>query len=161
MKKVSLVLILFSTVLFSCSKTEHGGNPVKPTEFDLVFGDFYGMCAGDCFDVYGLNRTSLHEDITAERYMGQYSFKPTHLREREMLDSVRHLLLEIPNELLTTNKSVFGSPDSHDQGGIYLEFNHGRHNSKSLTLDHDDTPDQSTEVKRFKLKLREALNKLR
>lgn len=152
---------LIAVLVCSCSKKEHGDNRLKPTHFDLVFGDYYGMCGGDCFDVYGLNRSSLHEDHVVERYMGNYVFKPLMRRDREDFDSVRQLMLEIPDELYLTKIRTYGSPDSHDQGGIYIGVDIGGHNARVIILDNDDTPDQSAEIIEFKNKIREAIRKLR
>lgn len=70
---------------------------------------------------------------------------------------VRDLLIEIPEELKNTNKKIYGIPDSHDQGGLYIGLNIGKQNAKVIVIDSDNTAHQSVEIRLFKEKVMKAI----
>ncbi|MBL7690424.1 MAG: hypothetical protein JNM41_02430 [Flavipsychrobacter sp.] len=127
----------------------------EPIEIDkLVFGAYYSMCKGNCVRVYELDNAGLRRDDSA-RYGSlnwAYYFSGTTKMTAEQHKAALPLLKKVPLELCNKNRVVIGNPDSHDQGGIYLEIISGPADVR-MKLDIDDTPEQSAEVRAFKRQL--------
>lgn len=98
-------------------------NPGHPRAGDyLVFGHYYGMCAGDrCVSMYLLSETALLEDSnkrypsTIHPYDGNFS-----IDRSDKLDEVRELK-ELPQALINSEDKILGCPDCSDGGGLYIE----------------------------------------
>ena len=105
-------------LLVSCEK-----DPVLPVEDTLVFGHFYGMCAGEsCVLTYKLTSTTLHQD-TIHNYSGtDLSFVQLGDDQFEIASG---LLSSFPTELLDETDQVLGCPDCYDQGGLFIEYTGG------------------------------------
>lgn len=122
MKKLFFIFGVISMV--SCTKEK------KPTSFEpndyLIFGDFYGMCAGDrCVDIYKLGDAALYEDVNAhypystELYDGEF----THQLSTQQYNATKDIIDFFPDGLLNETDTVIGSPDAGDWGGYYVEYN--------------------------------------
>jgi hypothetical protein len=72
------------------------------------------------------------------------------------------LLKTVPAEILNLKgqTKTYGSPDSHDQGGLYFELRQGIYNTK-IYLDNDATADQSAEIILFKKAIQDKINALK
>ena len=122
---IFICLIIILTFLAGISSCKRSGNPVKPenTEY-IVFGDFYGECAGgNCVHIFKIENDTLYSDT-----LRQYPARNDYYRakwvkmpdaKQKLIDS---LIFNFPSKLLTDTNNVFGMPDAYDQGGIYLEM---------------------------------------
>ena len=105
-----LALLVFS----SCNKSEK-------TDY-LVFGKFYGFCAGDdCVKMYKVTSKNLYKEASAdypgnEEYNGKFQTKIN-----DKLSIAKPLLSMIP-EKLKEEEAFIGCPDCSDQGGVFVEY---------------------------------------
>lgn len=97
-------------------------DPKQDTDY-LLFGHYYGMCAGEtCIETYKLTNSQLFEDSVdhypddLKGYPGKYVVLPDSLFQK-----IKGLENELPPELLTSESRVFGMPDVADGGGMYVE----------------------------------------
>jgi hypothetical protein len=98
----------------------------------LVFGHFYGMCAGEgCVEIYKLTNMKLYEDLIDD-YSGQ-NLDFVEL-DNELFEQVSDLVDFFPNQLLSENETVFGCPDCADGGGLYIQYSDNG-NLKSWRID--------------------------
>lgn len=113
--------ILTFIVLSSCSKNESTAKYFDKNY--VVFGSFYGECGGpDCVEIFKIENGFLSEDTSdvypsGGVYEGVYVAKP-----QSEYDLVKKLIYYIPPSLLIEPQGNIGSPDSHDQGGLYFEL---------------------------------------
>lgn len=100
----------------SCEKEDLADN--NQTDY-LIFGHFYGMCAGEqCVETFKLTNQSLFED-TIDDYAGQHlSFVQL---EDDKFQAVKELTDLFPMELLNETNSVLGCPDCADGGGLVVQ----------------------------------------
>jgi hypothetical protein len=98
----------------------------------LVFGHFYGMCAGEgCVETYKLTDMKLYEDLIDD-YSGQ-NLEFVEL-ENETFAQVSDLVDFFPNQLLGEEETVFGCPDCSDGGGLFIQYSDNG-NLKSWRID--------------------------
>ncbi|MEI2695423.1 MAG: hypothetical protein V9E90_10160 [Saprospiraceae bacterium] len=110
----------------------------------LVFGLFYGNCSGPkCIAIFKLSDSLLLEDSLdnypsrSNFYEGQYSQRP--IKKYVLAEKLRS---QFPSQFLTDTQRVFGIPDAHDQGGVYLEYKSQTfHNFWILDTSIDRLPD--------------------
>jgi len=124
--KISCTIItLFALLLLGCEEKECCFAP--PADY-MVFGHFYGYCAGEgCIEIYRIDDQSLLED-TLDLYpenTGFYSGDFNVQLPGEKYVLVNDLESFIPEELLNETSIVLGQPDAGDWGGIYFEINKG------------------------------------
>ncbi|KXX71129.1 hypothetical protein [Flammeovirga sp. SJP92] len=135
-----LLILTFGFLLFSCDKSD---DIIEINEQDyLVFGHFYGMCAGDgagCVQTYMLTDQKLYEDVKND-YTGQ------DLQFIEMSNDsfaqVKNLGDYFPTELLNESDGAFGCPDCADGGGLYIKLSQNG-NVRSWRIDQmkDNVPE--------------------
>lgn len=118
--KYSPFVLLLLVVLASCEFGHEQGSRLN-TEY-LVFGRFAGECVGEhCVEIFKIDHGVLYED-TLDRYpTGLYngSFR----RLSDSMDTIVQPLVHlVPWEIIRLPNGRIGEPDSHDQGGIYLEL---------------------------------------
>ena len=98
----------------------------------LVFGHFYGMCAGEgCVETYKLTDMKLYEDLIDD-YSGQ-NLEFVEL-ENETFAQVSDLVDFFPNQLLSEEETVLGCPDCSDGGGLFIQYSDNG-NLKSWRID--------------------------
>ena len=98
----------------------------------LVFGHFYGMCAGEgCVETYKLTDMKLYEDLIDD-YSGQ-NLEFVEL-ENETFEQVSDLVDFFPNQLLSEEETVFDCPDCSDGGGLFIQYSDNG-NLKSWRID--------------------------
>lgn len=153
------LLLLLVPVLLVCSSCHsHLGNSGVA---GLVFGSFYGMCPGGCVKIYQVDRVKLCQDDSA-KYVSldwNYSFKTTRVLSSSQFDMAKGLLDQIPNDLLVNNNKTYGAPDSHDQGGLFIEvYLDGI--VRRYRIDNDSTADQSPALLTFKQKVQSVISQL-
>ena len=115
----NILLIAVITMFSSCSKE----NMAEPEEY-LVFGHFYGFCAGDhCIKIYKLEDARLFEDQnkTYPRHDEFYDASFVELDDK-YYEQVDDLLTYFPNQLLNETDTIIGCPDCADGGGLYIEY---------------------------------------
>ena len=119
MKKI--LLLVLALVPFACADNDINNGQPRSGEY-LVFGDYYGMCAGNCVRMYLLNDHSLFEDSRKHyptqpgTYEGNFS-----IDRGDKLEEVKDSLTQIPDALLRSDNIVLGCPDCSDGGGLYIE----------------------------------------
>ena len=153
MKNISLLFAL-TLMTFACCKKDN--QPVL-TE-SLVFGSYYGNCAGNCFNVFKMDHTMVQEDEIAEYLYSaeSYVFTPTKTIDNAKYVQVKDLINQIPDELKSKTNKVYGCPDCYDQGGVLVQVTlDGK--TTTFNLDNADSQDQSAEVVAFKKKIRDAI----
>ena len=138
MMNKSLLILLLGIILIACDKDDMGIN-LSEQNF-LVFGHFYGECAGEwCVETFKLTDAKLFED-TIDDYSGQ-SFDFVEL-DNALYEEVKDLEDFFPSELLDSNESVFGCPDCADGGGLFIQYSENG-NVKSWRIDQakNNVPD--------------------
>lgn len=157
MKSLRLLLLPFMLFLGSCDN-----KPPQPAKAEtLVFGTYYGMCAGNCVNIYQLTGTSLSKDDSADYpALGvNYSFSVKSVLPPSKYNMAKKLLYDIPAELLTIGDKTYGCPDCHDQGGLYIQIKSGPAIMRYM-IDFDNTNDQSSEVIAYKKKVADVILQL-
>jgi hypothetical protein len=120
MKKLIFCLFIGSSLL-SCRYDDFA---IDPKEDYLVFGTFYGMCAGNCVNFYLINKGELYQ-INNHEYPNQqhrFDFSSVTKLSDEKFKSVENLWTQFPPQLKSESQTVFGCPDCADGGGTYLEI---------------------------------------
>jgi hypothetical protein len=114
-----LFLVIPFILCSSCDTT-----PLPPASDYIIFGDFYGECAGPkCVNIYKIVDGQIFKDTThkyplrTSYYSGKWIKLPN-----EMLNFVNDSIYNIPAELIEEKANIIGEPDSRDQGGFYLEI---------------------------------------
>ena len=162
-KQISLALMLLLSIA-SCKKEETTTNT---TVQRLVFGTYFGMCSTNCVTVFALDSAKVQQDTLVNVIIStSYVFAGVDLSNDKFVQ-VKHLLTEIPDELTTTPDKTYGSPDSHDQGGVYVEvavlqtaLGGDVLTTHKYTIDTDNTTDQSSDILSFKTKILTAIQQL-
>jgi len=89
----------------------------------IVFGSYFGECVGEpCIEIFKIENGVLYEDTadiypTTQLYEGKFVQLP-----QAKYDMVKDIITKVPKQLLSDTNTVFGTPDEHDQGGLYLEL---------------------------------------
>jgi hypothetical protein len=159
MYKLKYYLLLISGLILitTCKKQDE---PVGQVEY-IVFGHFYGECAGEqCIEIFKLNCCHIYED-TNDFYpdqVNQYSASYIELDSKKR-DSVSFLLNRVPRSLLDEKKKIIGTPDAGDWGGIYFEIKYQDHPVQYWFIDqmktniptnlHSFVDDINTAIKRL------------
>ena len=147
MKKL-FVLAVLSILFSSCNKDEE---PLLLTEGNnsnadyIVFGDFYGFCAGDqCINIFKITSNALYENTTKE-YPSTTEFYPsTYVQlSQEKFEAVKSIYNATPSSLLSIEEGYIGCPDCADGGGIYFEYKKGDiHKHWLIDLVDQDLPEE-------------------
>ncbi|TXE08431.1 hypothetical protein ES711_07955 [Gelidibacter salicanalis] len=116
MKRVFFFLFT-AVVLTACNSDDD--NTIETGDY-LIFGHYYGMCAGQsCVEIFKLTETKLYEDTNDNYSLDNLSFREL---DHATFENVRSLISAVPQELLTDETSVFGCPDCADGGGLYIQL---------------------------------------
>ncbi|WP_265955634.1 hypothetical protein [Galbibacter sp. EGI 63066] len=118
MKNLKLIgLLLLIGAFISCN------NDDDATSYEanyLIFGHFYGMCAGEsCVETFKLTDDKLFEDTKDDYTKKEFSFAE---QSDSKFEQVKDLPSFIPNQLLNEKDSVFGCPDCADAGGLFIRY---------------------------------------
>ncbi len=157
--KFSFLLLVPIVLLAGCCKHNQQHNTRVER---LVFGTFYGECAGNCVNIYSLDRLTLQKDEYAAypSLDPAYVITPTSTMSVAKFNAAKHLLFEVPAELLPLSSNTYGAPDSHDQGGMYVEVYQGATRQRFM-IDNENTADQSAALITFKEKIDSVMRLLR
>ncbi|HKO75807.1 MAG TPA: protease complex subunit PrcB family protein [Flavobacterium sp.] len=127
----------------------------------VVMGTYFGQCSGtDCQQFFRMeNQKVLHYlKVNYDSYdFNQYNYKALGFK-----DDFAAFLLKIPTEIkdLKGQTKTFGTPDSHDQGGVYFEWSQGGTVTK-IYLDTDNSTDQTQNVILFKKVIQDKITELK
>lgn len=116
----------------------------------VIIGSFNTTCTTvDCQNFYQLNDYNLLHFLNvgiANYEFAQYKYDAIIKRGEYSL-----FLKAIPNEILNLKgvTKTYGTPNSANQGGVYLEIRQAGKITK-VYIDNTDTSDQSAEIKAFK-----------
>lgn len=116
------LLLPFAILVLSISCNRKDEDSVKPSPDYIVFGHFYGFCIGEeCIEIYKLTNDGLYED-TSDSYprWDRYDEGKWVKLDQGIFEEVKSLVDHIPQQLLSSDGAVFGSPDAADGGGIYF-----------------------------------------
>lgn len=147
MKNVSIILILLVTVL-GCSESDDPINTDKANATKVIFGQVYGMCTGDCRNLYMINSSGLYKD--GDREADEYGkWSNTTFEEELSAEDFEKAseLLNIPSSLLKgeiQEKDMVQAWADIDYY-IYVEKNGV---SKEIILD-EIHPDADPEIKAY------------
>ncbi len=157
--RIVLTVIASLILLAGCKKdTEYDENVVD----GITFGTYYGNCAKNCVKMYDISQAVLQQDdsVTNVKLNWVYVFKATRTLDKTKQIASLPLLKQVPAELMKNSTITYGSPDSHDQGGVYVII-------KTIPaiyrfrIDMDDTPDQSAEVRAFKQRVLDVMKQIK
>ncbi|MEO8147381.1 MAG: hypothetical protein ABI723_07080 [Bacteroidia bacterium] len=157
--KTSLLILILAAIT-SCKKscTNNSGMSCNDAGTTLIFGRFCGECITNCATMYRLNDGCLQVDATHNYITSTgINFKGTNMTAAQF-NSVKGLNNKIPQQLLSSTMSVFGSPDSHDQCGYYLETK--INGVKQIWLVDTDTMFQPDYLKPFIIEVNHAISLL-
>ncbi len=119
--KNTIILSIATLLLFGCSKTDSSNN--TNTEGTLIFGRYYGFCAGEkCIETFKLSPTALFEDTldiypTTQNY--NTNFVPL---SSDQFAQTKDLVNFFPMGLFNESNTYIGSPDASDGGGLYIVY---------------------------------------
>lgn len=151
MKKF-LLSVLSVLAIFSCSTNDDTIEPETQQVDKVIFGGIYGMCGGDCRDLYMINEKTLYKD--ADNESDEYGkWSSTTFNETLNLEKFNNTsdLLNVPSELLDgklTEEDLVQSWADVDYY-IYVEKD-GK--SEEIILDHihkNASPAVKTYFKKF------------
>ncbi len=155
--------LLFSLAMVgACAEIQ---NSAEPALEQIVFGYYFGECAGDCATLFKLEGGKLYADDIefpfelATDEGGFYSHETEKITFKnnplpnEYFNVSERLLSVFPEEFLNLDEQAFGSPDAYDQGAIYLAVKH-QGKRQVWTID----PDNNFKGPKYVLKYREEIS---
>lgn len=110
------ILILFAFIFSACHSDDN-----KEDKGDyLIFGHFYGMCAGEeCIEIFKLTENKLFEDSNDDYALTNFNF---HELDQVIFNQVKDLKNDFPEQLLTNDSPIIGCPDCADGGGLFIQL---------------------------------------
>lgn len=118
MKLISPMLL--ALILFSCSTEEGKLTPITPDMDSFVFGVSYGMCMGDCADLFMIQGEAVFSDRNERYYNEELSFVAIPLGT-DAYTEAKAILNDLPlTQLKEETDNRIGMPDAYDQGTIHI-----------------------------------------
>ena len=120
-KSVSIsALLVLSSLFVDC--VNHDIRATISGDY-FVFGSYYGMCAGNCVNVFVIKDGMLYKAKNQTYPNRQHDYYLSDLIELDQTkyDLVKELPQKVPAELLDESQTVIGCPDCADGGGLYIE----------------------------------------
>ncbi|MFT5914743.1 MAG: hypothetical protein ACJAWV_000274 [Flammeovirgaceae bacterium] len=116
-REIFILLLVFT--FSACDKEEEFGVDLSEGDY-LVFGHFYGFCAGEtCVENYLIKEGELYKDLKKDYLGREFDFQK--LDNSEYL-KVQDLTTSFPLELLNEQNERIGCPDCTDQGGVSISY---------------------------------------
>lgn len=115
-----------------------------------IVGTYYGQCTGaNCYQLFKMENFKVVQYPKVTNFPAD--FNQTDYKSLIFRDDFASFLSKIPNGIkdLKGQTKTFGTPDSHDQGGVYFEWSQAGVITK-IYLDNDNTADQTAEIIAFK-----------
>ncbi|KRD07252.1 hypothetical protein ASE21_17280 [Flavobacterium sp. Root901] len=130
-------------------------NRTNESPDNIVIGSF--GTTNDFFQINDYNILKFLGVTTGNYEFGQYKYNAKTVRSEYTLFSKT-----IPAEILAIKgqTKTYGNPNSGTQGGIYFELRQGITVTK-IYIDNNDTADQSSEIKAFKMAVKTKINSLK
>ncbi len=130
-------------------------NRTNESPDNIVIGNF-----GTTNDFFQINDYNILKflGVTLNNYeFDQYKYNAKTVRSEYTLFSKN-----IPAEILAIKgqTKTYGTPNSAGQGGVYFELRQGITVTK-IYIDNNDTADQSSEIKAFKMAIKSKINNLK
>ncbi|PWA09567.1 protease complex subunit PrcB family protein [Flavobacterium laiguense] len=126
-----------------------------------TIGTYVGECSGsDCQQFFRIEKEKVLRYLKVN--YGSYDFNQYNYKALGFKDDFTAFLSKIPTEIaaLKGQTKTFGSPDSHDQGGIYFEWSQGGVMTK-VYLDIDNSADQTQNIILFKKVIQDKIAELK
>jgi len=126
-----------------------------------IVGTYYGECTGaDCYQFFKIENHKVTKYPTVTNF--PVEFNQTNYKALIFRDDFASFLSKIPTDIknIKGQTKTFGSPDAHDQGGVYLEWSQGGVVTK-VYLDNDNTTDQTADLIAFKKVIRDKVAELK
>lgn len=127
----------------------------------VVVGTYYGYCAGpDCQQFFRIESQKVLHYLKVN--YNSYDFDQYNYKALGFKDDFAGFLLKIPTEItaLKGQTKTFGTPDSHDQGGVYFEWRQAGIVTK-IYLDVDNSADQTPNIILFKKAIQDKIAELK
>ncbi|PZX92850.1 hypothetical protein DOS84_13335 [Flavobacterium aquariorum] len=127
----------------------------------VVMGTYFGNCTGnDCQQFFRMENAKVLHYLKVG--YGSYDFNHYSYKALGFKDDFAAFLLKIPTEIkdLKGKTKTFGSPDSHDQGGVYFEWSQAGTVTK-IYLDTDNSTDQTQNIILFKKVIQDKIAELK
>jgi hypothetical protein len=156
MKKQILLSLFVAILSTACDKTPLDGE-LEQGEY-LIFGMSYSECSGNCAILFKLENQQLFEDsVDMFLLSSEIPFHSTALADAKY-QIAKPLINNFPNDLLASEKQVYGCPDCLDQGGFYLELKQNG-TKRSWRIDTNDE-EQSQAIIDYKNRAFDILDNL-
>lgn len=133
---------------------------VNPIDYAVV-GSYYGYCIGtECQLFFSIQSDKVIKYLNVN--YNSYDFSKYDYEKLTFKDDLGAFTAKIPTEIknLKGQTKTFGSPDSHDQGGLYFEWSQSGVVTK-IYLDNDDSTDQSQNIVAFKKVIKDKIAELK
>ena len=122
--RYSILFCLVIGCLFACKTTDDVVTTEETSSAkieELVFGLYYGRCVGDCTHFYKLQDGQLFKDAIEGRYDDiNWDVFASSAAPTESYDLAKGLMESIPDALLESRETTFGSPNVVDQGTMFI-----------------------------------------
>lgn len=126
-----------------------------------IVGTYYGQCTGEnCYQFFKIENHKVTQYPKVTNFPA--AFNQTDYKALIYKDDLASFLSKIPTEIkdIKGQTKTFGSPDAHDQGGVFLEWSQGGVITK-IYLDNDNTTDQTAELIAFKKVIQDKVAELK
>ena len=160
MKKYTLILLSLISVV-ACSKNDDSIQQEILQADKVIFGGVYGMCGGDCRDLYLINSKGLYKDAdnTSDEY-GDWSNTTFEEKMNEGKFNVAKGLFDVPSSLLNQGQDESEELIVQSWADVdYYLYIEKDGKSKELILDHKHK-DASPEIKSYFKTFLESYNEL-
>jgi hypothetical protein len=127
----------------------------------VVVGTYFGECRGaDCQQFFRIDSQKVLHYLNVS--YDSYDFNHYKYKTLGFKDDFTAFLQKTPTEItaLKGQTKTFGSPDSHDQGGVYFEWSQSGVVTK-VYFDNDNTTDQTQNVILFKKVIQDKITELK
>ena len=130
MKRIMFLYLTFLFVIPLILGSNCETTPIAPASDYIIFGDFHGEVAIPIYShIYKVANSQIFMDTTHKYPSSSAFYDGAWIKlPLTMMDYINDSIYSIPAELFENKTGRVGEPDSHDQGGIYLEVssNSGR-----------------------------------
>jgi hypothetical protein len=125
-----------------------------------IVGTYNGQCVGDCNQFYKIENYKVLQYLKTKTFPAE--FNQTNYKTLIFKDDLAGFVTKVPTVIkdLKGQTKTFGSPDTHDQGGVYFEWSQAGIVTK-IFLDTDNTTDQTPEIIAFKKVIQDKITELK
>ncbi|HSY60505.1 MAG TPA: hypothetical protein VK796_01465, partial [Cytophaga sp.] len=148
--------ILFLIVMFcGCSSKEKKAAVVEY----IILGTYCGECMEHCVTMYRIDSTCIQIDTSNNFFSSLFGFTENDsyaftgysynagIVPKDFFDKMK---AELPDDFIENTSKTYGSPDTHDQCGTYIELKSGGIIRKFyIDTDEKEVPDEINEYVTF------------